>query len=194
MIRLAPARRRADTAFSLGRRRALAGGAALLASAALAACSSHHMIMTTERADPVSTVAIPEAQAALNAVRAELGLPPLTPDPLLQVVAEQQARLMAEVGIIDHDLPNGEGFTVRLRQAGYYGAAGENLAGGAPTLASAIDGWMRSPSHRRTMVNPDYVKFGIAVTRGPSTLTNTYGTYWALVMGLETPDWFVPPA
>ena len=175
-----------------GRRAVLLGGLALVASA-LAGCSSHRMIMQTERADPVSSVSIPEAQAALNAVRAELGLPPLTPDPLLQVVAEEQARLMAEVGVIDHTLPNGEGFTVRLRRAGYYGAAGENLAGGAPTLASAIDGWMRSPSHRRTMVNPDYVKFGISVTRGPSTLTNTYGTYWALVMGVETPEWFVPP-
>lgn len=180
-------------ASRLRARRAFLTGGAALAALVLAGCETNRMVMTTQRADPVSAVSIAEARIALNAMRDEQGLPHVSHDSLLQAVAEEQVQLMARAGEISHRLTEADGFTARLRRNGYYGAAGENLAGGPPTLATAIEGWMLSPSHRRTMVNPDYVKFGIAITRGPSTLTNTYGTYWALILGVETPDWFVPP-
>lgn len=173
--------------FEISRRRFLTLSALGASATALAACSGS-VIMTTERAEPVSSVSIADATAQLNAMRAERGLPLLSHNAILQDVAEEQARLMADNANVAHTAAPEQTLHTRLRRAGFLGAAGENLAGGPPTLATAIDGWLKSPSHRRTMVNPDYVQFGIAIERGRSTAYNTYGTYWALLMGIRTPD------
>lgn len=172
----------------LARRQILIGLAATGGVLALSACTASPVIMTTERAAPVSSVSIAEAQAALNAVRQENGLAPLTHNAMLQAVAEEQAAIMARSAKIAHTAEKGQPFIERLRRAGFWGGAGENLAGGPPNLATAIQGWMKSPAHRKVMVNPDYVQFGISVKRGPSTTFNTYGTYWALIMGVRSPD------
>ncbi|MBN15589.1 MAG: hypothetical protein CMJ15_10280 [Pelagibacterium sp.] len=159
------------------------GGAAFV----LAACSSGAVIMTTERAAPVSSVSIAEATLKLNAMRAERDLPLLTHNATLQKVAEEQARLMAENSLVAHTAAPEQTLHTRLRRMGFGGGAGENLAGGSPNLDATIDGWLKSPSHHKTMVNPDYVQFGIAIERGPATTYNTYGTYWALLMGVRSP-------
>ncbi|AEQ53700.1 CAP domain-containing protein [Pelagibacterium halotolerans] len=159
------------------------GGAALM----LAACSSGTLVMTTERATPVSSVSIAEAAEKLNAMRAARNLPLLTHNATLQKVAEEQARLMAENRNVAHTAAPEQTLHTRLRRMGFGGGAGENLAGGPPNLDTAIAGWLKSPSHNKTMVNPDYVQFGIAIERGPSTTYNTYGTYWALLLGVRSP-------
>lgn len=155
---------------------------------ALAGCSAGGaVVMQTVRATPVSSVSVAEAQAALNAMRSERGLAPLTHNVTLQRIAEEQAQIMAHTTRVAHTSEPGETLILRIRRAGFGGGAGENLAGGPPNLAAAIDGWLKSPAHHAVMVNPDYVQFGIAMTRGPSTPTNTYGTYWALLMGVKSP-------
>src|SRR5690606_12185171 len=111
----------------------------------LAACSSS-VIMTTERADPVSSVSIAEATQKLNAMRAERGLPPLTHNATLQRVAEEQARLMADNTSVAHTAAPEQTLHTRLRRAGFGGGAGENLAGGPPNLDTAIAGWLKSPA------------------------------------------------
>lgn len=173
--------------FEITRRRFLTLSALGASAAALAACSSGSVIMTTERAEPVSSVSIAEATEKLNAMRAERGLPLLTHNATLQAVAEEQARLMADNRTVAHTAAPEQTLVTRLRRAGFGGGAGENLAGGPPNLDTAIAGWLKSPAHHRTMVNPDYVQFGIAIERGASTAYNTYGTYWALLMGVRSP-------
>jgi len=170
----------------ISRRRFLTLSALGTGATLLAACS-HSVIMTTERAEPVSSVSIAEAGEKLNAMRAERGLPLLSHNVTLQKVAEEQARLMADNATVAHTAAPEQTLHTRLRRMGFGGGAGENLAGGPPTLDTAIAGWLKSPSHHRTMVNPDYVQFGIAIERGPSTAYNTYGTYWALLMGVKSP-------
>ena len=160
---------------------------ALGAGATLLAACSGSVIMTTERAEPVSSVSIAEATEKLNAMRAERRLPLLSHNATLQKVAEEQARLMADNSTVAHTAAPEQTLHTRLRRMGFGGGAGENLAGGPPNLDTAIAGWLKSPSHNRTMVNPDYVQFGIAIERGPSTAYNTYGTYWALLMGVKSP-------
>jgi uncharacterized protein YkwD len=161
----------------------LTGGAFVLSG-----CTTSPVIMTTERATPVSSVSVGEARAALNAMRREKVLPELVPNAMLQAVAEEQAGIMARTTKVAHTAEAGEPFIERLRRAGFWGGAGENLAGGPPNLATAIHGWMKSSAHHKVMVNPDYVQFGIAIKRGPATTFNTYGTYWALIMGVRSPD------
>lgn len=172
----------------LSRRQFAIGLAASGGALWLSGCTPSPVIMTTARATPVSTVSVAEANGALNAMRRENGLTELTHNAMLQAVAEEQAGIMARTTKIAHTAEAGQPFIERLRRAGFWGAAGENLAGGPPNLATAIDGWMESRAHHRVMVNPDYVQFGISVRRGPSTTFNTYGTYWALIMGVRSPD------
>ncbi|WP_196260024.1 CAP domain-containing protein [Pelagibacterium limicola] len=160
-----------------------ATGGALLVSG----CSTAPVIMATERATPVSSVSPAEARVALNAMRRENGLAELTHNAMLQAVAEEQAGIMARTTKVAHTAEKDQPFIERLRRAGFWGGAGENLAGGPPNLATVIDGWMKSPAHHKVMINPDYVQFGISVKRGPATTFNTYGTYWALIMGVRSP-------
>lgn len=171
------------------RRRFLALFTAPAATAALAACTASPYVMTTARATPVSSVAPGEALAALNAMRRGEGLPEVSHNTTLQAVADEQAAIMARTGRIAHTAEDGEAFVTRLRRAGFMGGAGENLAGGPPTLSAVVEGWMRSPAHHRVMVNPDYRQFGLAVRRGAASANNTYGIYWALVMGVTPPAW-----
>lgn len=154
----------------------------------VSACTTAPMVMTTARATPVSSVSPAEAQVALNAMRRSQNLPELIHNPVLQRVAEEQAGIMARTTVVAHTAAPEETFIKRLRRADFWGGAGENLAGGPPTLAAAIDGWMKSPAHHKVMVNPDYVQFGISIRRGAPTPTNTYGTYWALIMGVMSPE------
>src|SRR5690606_36362429 len=118
-------------------------------------CTASPVIMTTERGTPVSSVSIAEAHAALNVMRGENGLSELVPNATLQAVAEEQAGIMARTTKVAHTAEEGEPFIERLRRAGFWGGAGENLAGGPPNLATAIDGSMKSPAHHKVMINPD---------------------------------------
>lgn len=174
--------------IDLSRRRVLTLFASSAAVATLSACATAPMVMTTANAQPVSSVSPAQARDALNQMRRENNLPELVHNPVLQRVADEQAEIMARNGTIAHTAESGQAFITRLRRQNFWGGAGENLAGGPPNLASAIEGWMRSPAHHRVMVNPDYVQFGIAVRRGRSTSNNTYGTYWALIMGVMSPE------
>ncbi|HWJ88773.1 MAG TPA: CAP domain-containing protein [Pelagibacterium sp.] len=171
----------------LSRRRFLTLSALGASAAMLSGCAGGAVIMPTERSAPVSSLSIAEATQKLNAMRAERKLPLLSHNATLQKVAEEQARLMAETTKVAHTAAPEQTLHTRLRRMGFGGGAGENLAGGPPNLDTVIAGWLKSPSHHRTMVNPDYVQFGIAIERGPSTTYNTYGTYWALLMGVKSP-------
>ncbi|SDG57888.1 Cysteine-rich secretory protein family protein [Pelagibacterium luteolum] len=144
--------------------------------------------MSTERTAPVSSITIAEATEKLNAMRAERRLPLLSHNAALQRAADEQAQIMAETTRVSHTADPEQTLVIRLRRSGFGGGAGENLAGGPPNLDTVIAGWLKSPSHNKTMVNPDYVQFGIALRRGRSTTYNTYGTYWALLMGVRSPE------
>lgn len=173
--------------IDLPRRRTLGLVAGFTTVFALGGCAAAPMVMTTARATPVSSVSIADARTQLNAMRRNNRLPELMHNTTLQRVADEQAGIMARTGVVAHTAEGDETFIKRLRRQDFLGGAGENLAGGPPTLEAVIDGWMKSPAHHRVMVNPDYVQFGIAVRRGQSTSTNTFGTYWALIMGVRSP-------
>lgn len=114
--------------------------------------------------------------SALNAARAEAGLPPLARDAALARVAQAHGVDMYLRGYFAHDTPEcrmPEGTAAcrdpfdRMRAAGIgYDVAGENLAL-APSAASAHQGLMDSPTHRANILGADYTRVGIAALRGP---------------------------
>lgn len=125
--------------------------------------------------------------AAINGVRESNGRPPLRYNYRLEKAARSQARLMASKDQLSHDL--GVTLRERVREAGYEGAVGENVAGGHKTLEQAIQGWLDSPSHRSTLLSPKFVEFGLAVASVPSGKKSRYGIYWAFIAGGSFEAW-----
>ena len=165
----------------MDRRLFLAGG---LAASVLSSCSSFVPEGATTPATSSRTVVL----AKLNEVRAANGIRPLTYDTRLEAAARRQAELMAEQDSIAHEL--GESLRSRVSAAGYHEAVGENLAGGQKTLEKAIAGWLDSPSHRGTMLNPKFTEVGFAVISKPDT---KWKVFWATIYGGETERFLAEP-
>jgi uncharacterized protein YkwD len=111
-----------------------------------------------------------DAQAMLddvNAHRIGRGLAPLTLDPRLCAIARAHALDMASRAYFGHDSPDGESPFERMDRAHYpYGYAGENLALDQSLAAAAAALW-RSPEHRENILEPHYLKLGVAAVVAP---------------------------
>ena len=110
----------------------------------------------------------------INRERAERGLTAVEPVDRLAGAAREHARDMVARQYFSHVTPEGETLSSRLRAAGYIGPRwywhiGEVLAwgrGGSGTAAAAVDAWMRSPSHRRVLLQRDFRHVGVGVADG----------------------------
>ena len=69
----------------------------------------------------------------------------------------------------------------RVLAAGYsYSRMGENIAAGQTSVASAMAGWIASPSHCQNMMTPDFRDIAVACARNDAS---TYRIYWVMEMG-----------
>ena len=101
----------------------------------------------------------------LNRVRIERGLSPLQLDSRLSGVAETHARDMAEYDFFTHESRDGRTPYDRMRNGGIrFRFAGENIAM-APSASIASDALYKSASHRDNMLDPQYHRVGIAVSK-----------------------------
>lgn len=125
---------------------------------------------------------------ASNKERATVGLPPLSPDSVLDESAARYSRKMRDLQFFDHVAPDGETLDQRLPKAEkwrYQGLA-ENLWSGQGALdwrsesvsATAARNWVESPGHRENLFNPDYSVAGVgSAMRGDQLyITMLYGT------------------
>jgi uncharacterized protein YkwD len=106
----------------------------------------------------------------INAIRAEYGLPPLTPDPKLLEVARLRSRDMASKNYFSHNPPDGCNYSCLLDSYGVaYSWAGENIAwntwGWEKTAAIAVDMWRNSPPHLANITNCHFERFATGVTK-----------------------------
>jgi len=115
----------------------------------------------------------------VNDIRVKNGLEPLTYNSRLEQSAQAFGERMAAEGFFAHVTPDGQTLKDRIRETGYYNrdfsndcycvkgyALGENLARGQKTAEEAVKAWMKSPSHRDAILNPDYRELGIGVAAG----------------------------
>ncbi len=118
------------------------------------------------------------AASMISGYRQNNGLGPVTLDPDLTRMAEQQARAMASKDKLDHNVAGS--FKDRLRRSGYNARVGaENVGAGYHTLAEAFSGWRDSPPHKANMLLRGATKMGIAAVYVPNT---KYKVFWALIM------------
>lgn len=115
-----------------------------------------------------------------NRIRSAQGLPLMATDGKLEQAALYQARRMASFAKMGHSVGWGNGFTDRLKQAGIRGPAAENVASGQRSTSAVFDAWMKSPGHRRNMLDPAFSHYGLAWATPESKPDYIY---WAMVLG-----------
>ncbi len=102
----------------------------------------------------------------LNQARAQVGLSPLRPDPLLQQAARGHSHDMYDRRYFSHRTPDGKTPYDRLHDLRFhYVTAGENIAF-APDVDQAWESLMNSPDHRANILNPDFRCIGIGAFKG----------------------------
>ena len=133
-------------------------------------------------AQPGATLDSNAAASMISGYRGNNGLAPVTIDPELMRLADEQAQAMAARDKLDHDAAHP--FAERIRKSGFEASvAVENIAAGYHTLAEAFSGWRDSPPHRANMLNPGVTRIGIAAVYTPKS---KFKVYWALI--LAAPD------
>lgn len=112
-----------------------------------------------------------------NAFRTENDRKPLKTDSVLMRVARDHALNMARQDRYGDDDRNGhvlDGKDVadRVKAAGYaHAALAENVGyrhGYAEPAADMVDGWKKSPGHRKNMLDADLLELGVGAARGKS--------------------------
>jgi uncharacterized protein YkwD len=154
------------------------------ALAALAGCAGARLPTGGEPsfyrnlAQPDAALDAEAAASMLSDYRRNNGLPPVTVDPALMQLADQQARAMVARDQISREA--GGPFTVRLTRAGYRSkSAAENVSAGYHTLAEAFSGWRDSKPHRENMLLKGATRMGIAAVYAPNS---KYKVFWTLIM------------
>jgi uncharacterized protein YkwD len=127
----------------------------------------------------------------LNLERTRRGVGRLRGDGRLARAAARHSRDMVGRDFFSHVAPGGGTMVDRIRDAGYLAGArayamGENLAWGTGRLATPlriVAGWMRSPGHRRNILDGDFRELGVGVVTGApgrggrgATYTTTFGS------------------
>ena len=97
--------------------------------------------------------------ALVNRSRAEAGEAPVEPDAELDAKADEWAQTLRTACALQHsDLDDGVGL-------GWW-KLGENVGNGR-SIEQVHDAFMRSPSHRATILDPSFEFAGTAAVRGP---------------------------
>ncbi|MEO3415856.1 CAP domain-containing protein [Roseovarius sp. CAU 1744] len=115
------------------------------------------------------------ATAAVNALRARHGLPPLRSEARLTRAAAGHATDMSRKGFFSHTGSDGSSVGKRARRHAYGPCViAENIAKGHPRMEQVLRAWMGSRGHRRNILNADVTEF--ALVRGS-------GNIWVMILG-----------
>jgi uncharacterized protein YkwD len=110
-----------------------------------------------------------EVVRRVNAVRRQHGRAPLERDRALARTARDYSCRMAAHRFFSHQPPDGSTLADRIRAAGKpYEVVGENLAMNvdvADPVAAAVQGWMKSRTHRDNILRREFTETGVGICR-----------------------------
>lgn len=106
----------------------------------------------------------------VNEERIKAGVKPLVRLHELDISAETKAKRMQDIQNVDHIDPQtgykGTNYIVDLNPNLRCGWLGENIAWNYTTEKKMVDGWMSSQGHKENILDPQFTRAGIYVTRG----------------------------
>lgn len=141
--------------------------------------TTHGPDLGEDGTDGVGVLSAIEAEVVrlTNAARRKAGCQPLRVDHRLVSSARAHSRDMAATGRLSHSSPDGTSPWHRMEQAGYLHGGAENIGRGYQDAIDAVRGWMRSPSHRKNILNCDLRATGVGVAQGDG------GPWWTQDFG-----------
>lgn len=102
-----------------------------------------------------------------NESRVKFGLMPFRVDQVLSETALIKGEDMIARGYFSHDTPEGKRPWLWIDKDKYdYVYAGENLAMDFSSADLIHNAFMKSPTHRKNIINPKYIDIGVAVVSG----------------------------
>jgi uncharacterized protein YkwD len=103
---------------------------------------------------------------------------PLASNPMLQAAAIDHARDMARRRKMSHKGSDGSSPFDRMKGHGYvFVEAAENVAYGFDDVDSVMDGWMKSPGHRRNILG-NFSEIGVG-----RAIASDGASYWCVTFG-----------
>ncbi len=133
----------------------------------LAKLSAVTIVALTPETAYLSTITSAYLIDQVNSSRRAAGLPSLAPNARLQESARMKAEDMLKYDYFAHNSPQGSTPWVWFDKANYnFVYAGENLAIDFTTGSAIHDAWMKSPGHRKNILNERYRDIGISVVTG----------------------------
>lgn len=121
-----------------------------------------------------------EAQLVVltNQQRAKVGCRAVPVNSRLTLAARRHSRDMAVRGFFSHTGTGGSTFVVRTRRAGYNHGLSENIGWGYRTASQMMVAWMKSPGHKRNILNCAARSVGLGVaykSNGTPYYTQVFG-------------------
>lgn len=117
-----------------------------------------------------------EVLTLVNEIRADAGVELLELDTTLCKAAGMRSLEMENASVFSHTRPNGTScFTIFDEYGITYMTAGENIAAGQRDAQEVVTAWKNSPGHYQNMVNPDFKKLGVGLSKQN---IDKYGIYW----------------
>ncbi len=113
---------------------------------------------------------------AVNRVRRKYGRPSLRIDRRLMMAAHLHSTDMARHKRMSHTGSKGSSLGDRTRRQGYSGGIAENVAYGQNSVGEVMNSLMKSPGHRRNLLNPSYRALGVGYAKNGRW-------YWTQVFG-----------
>ena len=114
-----------------------------------------------------------------NKERVKAGCAGLRVNAQLLWAARGHSKYMATTGRFSHSGMNKSTFVSRARAAGYTAARSENIAWGYRSAAEVVKAWMKSPGHRRNLLDCGAKTFAVGVVysaNGTPYYTQDFGS------------------
>jgi uncharacterized protein YkwD len=112
-------------------------------------------------------------------------VPPLALSGVLNRVALEHARDMAERQTLGHAGRDGSTPGERATRAGYpWRAVGENIASGQSSAEQVVADWLKSSHHCANLMDPDYSEMGVGFAVAPQ---GEGRMYWSQVFAAPRP-------
>lgn len=133
-----------------------------------------------QAAAPVATATLQSQVVKLsNAQRTKAGCKALTVNANLLKAARGHSRYMATTGTFSHIGSGKSTFVSRAKAAGYTAARSENIAYGYRSASEVVNAWMKSPGHRKNLLDCGARTFAVGVsyaTDGTPYYTQDFGS------------------
>lgn len=120
--------------------------------------------LDTQAAAPVATCSINAGELLnlINAERSKLGAPSMQIDSVLSTIARSRTDDMIARKYFSHTLPDGGQWSKSFRDAGIHAAIAEDLGSNDNTPQQSWDEFKASPSHYKSIIDPQYTRIGIS--------------------------------